>query len=90
MELRPSSQSPVRDSDDPIGTPSGFAGDCSATLFRGWARDSFALFFAGWRHVGENLAEVLKRRAPGLLPLIQMCDALSRNALNYRSERCNV
>jgi len=39
-----------------------------------------ALFFSGWRHAGENLAEVLKRRAPGLPPLIQMCDALSRNA----------
>jgi transposase len=39
-----------------------------------------ALFFSGWRHAGENLAEVLKRRSPGLPPLIQMCDALSRNA----------
>jgi hypothetical protein len=39
-----------------------------------------ALFFSGWRHAGENLAEVLKRRSPGRPPLIQMCDALSRNA----------
>jgi transposase len=39
-----------------------------------------ALFFSGWKHAGENLAEVLKRRASGLQPLIQMCDALSRNA----------
>jgi transposase len=38
-----------------------------------------ALFFSGWKHAGENLAEVLKRRAPGRGPLIQMCDALSRN-----------
>lgn len=38
-----------------------------------------ALFFSGWKHAGENLAEVLKRRTPGLAPLIQMCDALSRN-----------
>jgi hypothetical protein len=38
-----------------------------------------ALFFSGWKHAGENLAEVLKQRAPGLSPLIQMCDALSRN-----------
>lgn len=38
-----------------------------------------ALFFSGWKHAGENLADVLKRRAPGLAPLIQMCDALSRN-----------
>ena len=39
-----------------------------------------ALFFSGWKHAGENLAEVLKQRVPGLAPLIQMCDALSRNA----------
>jgi transposase len=32
-----------------------------------------ALFFSGWKHAGENLADVLKRRAPGLGPLIQMC-----------------
>jgi transposase len=45
-----------------------------------------ALFFSGWRHAGENLAEVLKRRAPGLPPLIQMCDALSRNAPKLSKE----
>lgn len=38
-----------------------------------------ALFFTGHRHAGENLAEVLKRRASQLGPPIQMCDALSRN-----------
>jgi transposase len=38
-----------------------------------------ALFFTGCKHAGENLAEVLKQRPPGLLPPIQMCDALSRN-----------
>ncbi|HLO07458.1 MAG TPA: IS66 family transposase [Terriglobales bacterium] len=45
-----------------------------------------ALFFSGWRHAGENLAEVLKRRSPGLPPLIQMCDALSRNAPKLSEE----
>ncbi len=44
------------------------------------------LFFSGWRHAGENLAEVLKRRSPGLPPLIQMCDALSRNAPKLSQE----
>jgi transposase len=39
-----------------------------------------ALFFTGCKHAGENLAEVLKQRPPGLPPPIQMCDALSRNA----------
>lgn len=38
-----------------------------------------ALFFSGRRHAGENLAEVLKRRAEELGRPIQMCDALSRN-----------
>jgi transposase len=38
-----------------------------------------ALYFTGWKHAGENLAEVLKRRAAELYAPIQMCDALSRN-----------
>ena len=38
-----------------------------------------ALFFSGRRHAGENLAEVLARRAEELPKPIQMCDALSRN-----------
>ena len=38
-----------------------------------------ALFFTGAKHAGENLAEVLKRRAAELPAPIQMCDALSRN-----------
>ena len=38
-----------------------------------------ALYFTGWKHAGENLAELLKRRARELPAPIQMCDALSRN-----------
>jgi transposase len=38
-----------------------------------------ALFFTGHKHAGENLAEVLKKRAKELGPPIQMCDALARN-----------
>ncbi len=38
-----------------------------------------ALFFTGHLHAGENLAQVLRRRACELGPPIQMCDALSRN-----------
>jgi hypothetical protein len=38
-----------------------------------------ALFFTGRKHAGENLEEVLRRRAEDLPPPIQMCDALSRN-----------
>jgi flagellar biosynthesis/type III secretory pathway chaperone len=40
---------------------------------------SIALFFTGPRHAGENLKELLTRRADHLPPPIQMCDALSRN-----------
>jgi transposase len=38
-----------------------------------------ALYFTGRQHAGENLADVLKRRAAELASPIQMCDALSRN-----------
>src|SRR5262247_1159625 len=38
-----------------------------------------ALYFTGWKHAGENLADVLKRRARELPAPIQMSDALSRN-----------
>ena len=40
---------------------------------------TLALFFTGWKHAGENIAEVLKQRARELPAPIQMCDALSRN-----------
>jgi transposase len=39
-----------------------------------------ALYFTGRQHAGENLADVLKQRAGEIGPVIQMCDALSRNA----------
>ena len=39
-----------------------------------------AVFLTGRQHAGENLADLLRRRAAGLTPPIQMCDALSRNA----------
>jgi transposase len=38
-----------------------------------------ALYLTGCKHAGENLAEVLKRRSGDLPPIIQVCDALSRN-----------
>ena len=38
-----------------------------------------ALFFTGRKHAGENLTDVLRKRASELGPPIQMCDALSRN-----------
>jgi len=38
-----------------------------------------AIFFTGRQHSGENLGDVLRKRAQELEPPIQMCDALSRN-----------
>jgi transposase len=38
-----------------------------------------ALFFTGRQHAGENLADVLAKRAADLTAPIQMCDALSSN-----------
>ena len=40
---------------------------------------SVALFFTGQNHAGENLNQLLKRRAADLTKPMQMCDALSRN-----------
>jgi transposase len=37
------------------------------------------LYFTGRRHAGENLAELLARRASELGPPLQMCDGLERN-----------
>jgi transposase len=39
-----------------------------------------AVFLSGRQHAGENLKDVLARRAAELPPPIQMCDALARNA----------
>ncbi len=41
--------------------------------------EKIALFLSGHQHAGENLKDVLARRATDLPPPIQMCDALSRN-----------
>lgn len=40
---------------------------------------TMALFLSGRKHAGENLKDVLVRRAAKLPAPIQMCDALSRN-----------
>ena len=40
---------------------------------------AIALFFTGRQHAGENLADVLKRRATPLKAPVQMADALAAN-----------
>jgi hypothetical protein len=42
-------------------------------------RPTIAMFFTGRKHAGENLADVLSKRAAELAPPIQMGDALTRN-----------
>ncbi len=42
-------------------------------------KDTVALFFTGVKHAGENLADVLSKRAQELSAPIQMCDALAVN-----------
>jgi hypothetical protein len=66
-------------------TPEGKGGDGRTGTFTSgivsiWREWRIALYFTGWKHAGENLADVLKQRAAELNAPIQMCDALSRNS----------
>jgi len=45
---------------------------------------TIALYFSGHQHAGENLADVLSRRAKDLDPPIHMCDALSCNTKDIK------
>ena len=60
-------------------TGDGRTGTFTSGIVSLWREWRIALYFTGWKHAGENLADVLKRRAAGLDAPIQMCDALSRN-----------
>lgn len=46
---------------------------------RRWLGHDVGLFTTGRQHAGENLAELLERRDPGLEPPILMADALAAN-----------
>ena len=49
-----------------------------------------ALFYNGTQHAGENLEKLLKKRDPNKPPVIQMCDALSRNIpASFKTILCN-
>ena len=49
-----------------------------------------ALFITGQKHAGENLNELLRRRATHRPPPLQMCDALSRNEpKEFQTILCN-
>ena len=60
-------------------TDDGRTGTFTSGIVSIWREWRIALYFTGWKHAGENLADVLKRRAAELGAPIQMCDALSRN-----------
>ena len=51
----------------------------SGVISAGESQHQIALFFTGRQHAGENLADVLAKRAGELDPPIQMCDALAQN-----------
>jgi transposase len=63
----------VRNTDD------GRTGTFTSGIVSIWREWRIALYFTGWKHAGENLADVLERRTAELDAPIQMCDALSRN-----------
>src|ERR1700730_10819671 len=63
----------VRNTDD------GRTGTFTSGIVSIWREWRIALYFTGWKQAGENLADVLARRAAELDAPIQMCDALSRN-----------
>jgi len=49
-----------------------------------------ALFYNGTLHAGENLEKMLNKRIPNSGPVIQMCDALSRNIpVSFQTILCN-
>jgi hypothetical protein len=73
MGERAKKQAP--DEDDPAGRTGLFTSGVVSTR----EGRHVALFFSGRQHAGENLTDVLHRRAEALQRPIQMCDALSRN-----------
>src|ERR1700689_4056076 len=63
----------VRNTDD------GRTGTFTSAIVSIWREWRIALYFTGWKHAGENLPDVLRRRAAERDAPIQMCDALTRN-----------
>jgi transposase len=58
----------VRDLED------GRTGTFTSGIVSIWREWKIGLYFTGWKHAGENLADVLKWRAAELEAPIQMCD----------------
>jgi transposase len=54
-------------------TDDGRTGTFTSGIVSIWREWRIALYFTGWKHAGENLADVLKQRAAELKAPIQMC-----------------
>jgi transposase len=63
----------------PEDFPDGRTGVFTSGIVATGQQHKIALFFTGCKHAGENLSDLLKRRAAELERPVQMCDALSRN-----------
>ena len=68
-----------REKDGDAGDPSERTGTFTSGIVSTSQGRKIALFFTGHQHAGENLRDVLLKRAAGLAPPIQMCDGLDRN-----------
>jgi len=79
LELMHAKEKTASAQEAPSPDPSERTGTFTSGIIATSAGHRIALFFSGRKHVGENLADVLRQRASNLPPPIQMCDALSRN-----------
>lgn len=61
------------------GEPGARTGVYTSGVLATTGERAIALFFTGRQHAGENLADVLKRRAAELKAPVQMADALAAN-----------
>jgi hypothetical protein len=69
----------IREKDGDGGDPGERTGTFTSGIVSVAQGRKIALFFTGHQHAGENLRDVLLKRAEGLAPPIQMCDGLARN-----------
>ena len=85
-----------REKDGDAGDPTERTGTFTSGIVSTSRGRKMALFFTGHQHAGENLRDVLLKRAAGLAPPIQMCDGLARNepelpdALKVILSNCNA
>jgi transposase len=78
LELLPDRAGPRSEQDDDDDTDER-TGVYTSGILSVTGGHKVALFFTGRRHAGENLQQVLARRAAELPAPVQMCDGLSHN-----------